>query len=34
LLAGAIAGGSVLGWWLQEDAQLDTRGGFVLRIGG
>jgi len=34
LLAGAIAGGSVMGWWLQEDAQLDTRGGFVLRIGG
>ena len=34
LLAGAIAGGAVLGWWLQEDAQLDPRGGFVLRIGG
>jgi hypothetical protein len=33
LLAGAIAGGAVLGWWLQEDAQLDARGGFVIPMG-
>ena len=30
----AIAGGAVLGWWLQQDAQLDTRGGFVIPVGG
>jgi hypothetical protein len=29
----AIAGASVLGWWLQEDAQLDPRGGFVIPVG-
>ena len=34
LIAGAIAGGAVLGWWLQEDAQLDPRGGFVIPMGG
>lgn len=34
LIAGAIAGGAVLGWWLQEDAQLSSRGGFVIPMGG